>query len=412
MKTILRSLLAIVWIAGPFARAAITVPGADGSDGVLNITEDTVIDLSQAVAGTWDQDNSANAGKGVYDAAKWAVVFKYSSVNVAAGATVTFTNHPSKAPVVWLVSGDVTIEGMVKLDGQAGQTTPALAEPGPGGFRGASGKYSTDVDAGAGFGPGGGFRDAKGGAYGSGTAPYGNPSLVPLIGGSGGSAVTGKPQGAGAGGGALLIASSGTVTINGTISANGGDGPSYGYQVFTGGGSGGGLRVVCSTLAGTGILNALAGRGGRYAAAGLGRIRIERVDNNNTLQVNPDPSVVPLTDGDTALVWPPADAPTVKIVSIGGVAAPDDPRASFGTHGADVALPETTTIQVVIETTGVEQAAQVQVRLTPRSNGDAVVVDATMDSVVAPGPPEILRWIADVPVGNGYSAVQAKVVRP
>ena len=86
-------------------RAAITVPGADGSDGVLNIIADTEIDLSQAVTGAWDLANGANAGKGVYDAAKWAVVFKYSSVTVAAGKTLTFKNHASRAPVVWLVSG-------------------------------------------------------------------------------------------------------------------------------------------------------------------------------------------------------------------------------------------------------------------------------------------------------------------
>ena len=413
MKTTLRSLLVIALIAGPSARAAIVVPGADGSDGVLNITEDTVIDLSQAVTGTWDQDNTANAGKGVYDAAKWAVVFKYSSVTIAAGATVTFTNHPSRAPVVWLVSGDVTIDGTVNLNGQGGQTPPALAEPGPGGFRGATGYYSTDVNAGAGFGPGGGFRDAKGGAYGTGTNPYGNPSLIPLIGGSGGSGANGGSPGAGAGGGAILIACTGTATVNGSITAKGGNGPKYVYNGTTGGGSGGGIRMVCSELAGTGTLEALAGTGGRNAAAGLGRIRIERVANNNTITPTPDPSVVPLADGATALIWPPADAPTVKIVSIGGQAAPDDPRASFGTLGADVALPETTTVQVVIETSGVEQAAQVQVRLTPRSNGNATVVDATLDpDSIDPGPPEVLRWVADIPVGNGYSAIQAKVVRP
>jgi len=60
-------------------QAALTIPGADGSDGSLHVTEDTVIDLSDAVAADWDTANGANAGKGVYDAVKWAVVFKYAS---------------------------------------------------------------------------------------------------------------------------------------------------------------------------------------------------------------------------------------------------------------------------------------------------------------------------------------------
>ena len=199
-----------------------------------------------------------------------------------------------------------------------------------------------------------------------------------------------------------------STAINGSIAANGGTGPVYIYSERTGGGSGGAIRVVCASLAGAGTVKALAGAGGKYAAAGLGRIRIERAADSSTIAPIPDPSVVPLTDGDTALLWPPAAAPTVKILSIGGETAPDDPRASFGTHGADVSLPEVTTIQVVIETVGVEKASQVQVRLTPRDSTNAVLVDAVAGTPVG----NVITWTADIPVGNGYSAIQAKVVRP
>ena len=91
----------------PSSFAQIVVP-SDGSDGALNITTNTVIDLSQAVTGSWSANNSANAGRGIYDPTVWAVVFKYSSVTIASNATITFNNHPSTAPVVWLVSGNVT----------------------------------------------------------------------------------------------------------------------------------------------------------------------------------------------------------------------------------------------------------------------------------------------------------------
>lgn len=405
-----------VWAVAGTVSAAISVPGADGSDGVLNITANTVIDLSQAVTGTWDQNNAANAGKGVYDAAKWAVVFKYSSVTVASGATVTFKNHASRAPVVWLVSGDVAIDGTVSLNGQAAAAPPNLAEPGPGGFRGAIGDYSAGVGTGAGFGPGGAGKSAKGGSYGTSPAgeppAYGNPSLIPLIGGSGGSGNNGSTGvGGGGGGGAMLIACTQTLTLNGTISAAGGAGAAYYYSDTTGGGSGGGVRLVCSTLAGTGACRALAGTGGRNAAAGLGRIRLERAVNANTLQVVPDPSIVPLAESATALLWPPAGAPEVRVVSIGGQAPPADPRASFGTEGADVALPQTASTQVVVETTNVEQASQVQVRLTPRHSTNYTAVNATVDSVVSTEP-LVIRWVATVPVGVGFSAVQVKVVRP
>ncbi|MEO7676561.1 MAG: hypothetical protein ABIV39_07360, partial [Verrucomicrobiota bacterium] len=116
--------------------AQLIIP-SDGSDGALNITTSTNIDLSRAVTGAWDANNTTNVGKGIYDVSKWAVVFKYSSVNIAAGATVTFKNHASRAPVVWLVQSNVNIAGTLSLDGERGLTQSAnLVEGGPGGFRG------------------------------------------------------------------------------------------------------------------------------------------------------------------------------------------------------------------------------------------------------------------------------------
>lgn len=151
-----------------------------------------------------------------------------------------------------------------------------------------------------------------------------------------------------------------------------------------------------------------------YQPGGVGRIRIERAsvtpDATNNLQVSPGPSVVTLASGATPLLWPPTSAPQVEVISIGGVNAPADPRAGFGSLGPDVALAETATAQVVIETTNVEQASLVQVRRTPR-NGQFSTTDATFDSVLNANP-LVIRWLADVPVDVGYSAVQVKVIRP
>ena len=397
------------------AQAAISVPGADGTDGALHITEDTVIDLSQAVTGTWDDDNTANSGKGVYDAEKWAVVFKYTSVTVDEGTTLSFSNHPSRAPVVWLVSGDVTINGTVSLDGQYYQAAPANSEPGPGGFRGGSGTYASGVWAGAGFGPGGGGRAGDAGYPGSyGTkgygapSPYGNQSLIPLIGGSGASSDPQTHVSGGAGGGAILIACQSTITVDGILQSNGGSGYNY-SSANTGGGSGGGIRLVADTLFGTGTVNALGGGG--WQTGGMGRIRIERINNENTLVVSPDASLVDLPIDTTATLWPPDTAPSVKIIAIGGENSPANPRAEFGTAGADIVLPEVSTTQVVIETTHVEEASQVEVRLTPQFNATYTAVNATVDTIVSTDP-LVIRWTADIPVNIGYSAVQVKVVRP
>jgi hypothetical protein len=350
------------------------------------------------------------------------VVFKYASVTVSNGATLTFANHPSRAPVVWLVNGNVTINGTVSLNGQDYEGIPYLAEPGPGGFRGGTGRYISSIAASAGFGPGGGNRQpgtmGYAGSYGSsgwgGSTSYGNPSLLPLIGGSGGGGEDENFNGAwnisgGAGGGAILIACADTLTVGGAVTANGG----AGYQDHgreSGGGSGGGIRLVADTLRGGGQIKAIGG--GKSYYGGQGRIRIERATNASSLVITPDqPSVVPLEEGATPLIWLPDDGPRVRIVSIGNQVPPADPRAAFGAQGADVTLPQASSSQVEIETTNVEQASAVRVRVTPRANGNFTETWASTNWVVSTNP-LVVRWIANVPVNSGYSAVQVRVVRP
>lgn len=165
MKSYLVSLALLVGAVSP-AFAQLTIP-SDGSDGTFSPAANVEIDISQAVTGTWSDDNSANSGKGIYDATKWAIVFKYASVNIPEGVTVTFKNHASRAPVVWLVQGDVMIAGTVSVNGKPGVDGTESAvpvEPGPGGFRGGA---SGPAGNGAGLGPGDG-------SYGN---TYGNPQF-------------------------------------------------------------------------------------------------------------------------------------------------------------------------------------------------------------------------------------------
>ena len=215
----------------------------------------------------------------------------------------------------------------------------------------------------------------------------------------------------------MLIACTRTFALDGMVLADGGIG-SYAGGYFSGSGSGGGLRVVAETLLGTGRLSAVGGSipGLALSIGGVGRIRLERVINHNSIKVVPDPSVVDLSTGSTVLLWPPASAPSVKIISIGGVAVPEDPRAAFGTFGADVALPRASVTLVLVETTNVEQASQVKIRGTPRSNASTSDTNlrevlGVVDAIVSENP-LVIRWKAELPVQDGYAAVQVKVVRP
>ncbi|MBZ5630062.1 MAG: Ig-like domain repeat protein, partial [Acidobacteriia bacterium] len=120
-------------------------------------------------------------------------------------------------------------------------------------------------------GPGGGVGCAVGGTYGglgmnSGLPIYGS-ATAPVDLGSGGSGnyCYAGPDG-GNGGGAIRLIVSGTLTNNGVISANGGDG-----ACASGGGSGGSVYVTTGNLTGSGIFTANGGAsdhgggGGRFA---------------------------------------------------------------------------------------------------------------------------------------------------
>jgi hypothetical protein len=408
------------------------------------ITEDTLIDLSLAGEGAWDSA-SASPGNGTYDPQQWAIVFKYSDVQVNSDATLTFKNHPSGAPVVWLVDGDVTINGTLALNGQDAVLAPALAQPGPGGFAGGSGNVPGSP-AGSGFGPGGGISGwaaldregygGRGGSYGTlaveGTTTYGNPSLVPLIGGSGGGGDADDSDyemSGGAGGGAILIAATQSITIDGLVQANGGDGKDRDnsgtalYPDESGSGSGGGIRMVANVIGGTGDILATGGQSWYYRRefdlgdGGLGRIRFERVTSSMPdvgSQVLPLPSVIELQEGETALIFPPADAPSARIVSVGGKMIPADPRASFGNVPADIQLAEEELSEqnrtlVLIETANVSDASAVTLVATKRTGGDRVVLEAERDATFED--PVLDRWTVELPANIGYTALQVRVDR-
>ncbi len=360
-------------------RAQISIP-SDGSDGALVITTNTVIDLSQAVTGVWSNNNAGNAGKGIYDASKWAVVFKYSSVNIASNAAVTFSNHPSRAPVVWLVNGNVTINGDLSLDGEPWSSNERLPEPGPGGFRGGA-QGQPSLSLGSGFGPGGYYND-----YGHYSGYYGTSQIIPLIGGSGGAGSTVNGT---AGGGAILIAASGVITINGVCHANA---YAAGFGIYFG--SGGAIRLLADQVIGGGTVIA-----NNYAS---GRIRIEANLIGPALGINPTPS---LALPNPVVIWPDTNAPTVRIVSVGVQTAPLDPRANLG--GGDDVTVFTNAAPIVLETSNFPTNGTVTVYIKPR-NGNQTVLPATYTG----GTSNLATWQLQATIPLRESVIQARVALP
>lgn len=392
--------------------------GSDGSDGPFSPAESVEIDLGLA-ASLCDCDSDGEVddpcewscpspveGQGVYDAKQWVVAFKFTSIQVPNGVTVTFKNHPSGAPVAWLSEGDVTIEGTVSLDGSAGSTTctpiPCSAEPGPGGFgggqrlnNGVSGSLS------GGFGPGSAVNEYnsccncgwKGASAAHATISnnpgttagllYGTAELAKLVGGSGGTATSAGSGGGGAGGGAILIAAGTDVTdavftlaSTAYIHANGGAGAVVAVgSIAAGGGSGGAIRIRAATL-NTASGGRIRAEGGiacptNPLPGGAGRIKVEAatiIANSASYVPSPYTVHVPID------VFP-AQVPTLRIVSIDSVPAPSDPLAGIQT--TDLRIDNESGSLIAVEGTGMSVGTTVHVRIVP-ARGTVITASATL----------------------------------
>lgn len=155
-------------------------------------------------------------------------------------------------------------------DTTTGVCTGATSGYGDSGTTGAGGSHG---------GAGGRGNDSfTGTTYGTNTAP----TLLGSGGGGSSSAV------GGAGAGKIRLDTSGTLTLNGVITANGVTGSG---AFGSGGGSGGSIYITTATLAGTGTIDADAGNGfhgasGDSGGGGGGRIAIYYVTDSNSIAAN------------------------------------------------------------------------------------------------------------------------------
>ncbi|HBG08218.1 MAG: hypothetical protein A2075_13335 [Geobacteraceae bacterium GWC2_58_44] len=380
----------MIFLLLPCQGFAAFVSGSTGADGAFAPSTDTVLQIP---------DNG---------------VFNFTTVTIPAGVTVTFAKNAQNTPVTMLATGDVTINGTINVNGaDASYIIPGI--PGPGGFYGGAGALILKTGN-RGEGPGGGnggaprpdASDAAGGggggsfggagsngvtfregypAGGSAGSVYGNERILPLIGGAGGGGAGGSSSyiggAGGGGGGAILIASNGTITIDGSITANGGAGASSenaSYGSGGGGGSGGGIRLVAQTIAGNGTISSTGGSGGTtdfvgypyYGAAtsaggagGLGRIRLEAATLLRTAATSP-----PMSLGAPIAVLP-ANMPSLVVSSIGGVSTPSVPKGALS--APDIVLPYNiqNPVSIVVSAKNIPAGMTVTVKAAP-SQGSAV----------------------------------------
>lgn len=271
MKKILYTFLISSLSLSSFA----TIDSGDGSDGVCN----------------W----SGNIASGTYNC---------TDLTINSAVTITGTSA-----LIIKVQGDVNISSTLNLngkDGSAGGTGVAGGyDRGSGPVANTAGNMGIVGGLASGGGSGGSHKTlGAAGAAGGGTAGAA-PTMTydseanfktTMTGGAGGGNTQddanisyGSDVPGGGGGGVLRISSGGTITISGTISANGGSGDSgLGDSGGGGGGAGGAIFLECEdqiNLTGTisatgGAGGTKAGTGGNGGAGGNGLIRLDDYDGS------------------------------------------------------------------------------------------------------------------------------------
>lgn len=368
-------------------------------------------------------------------------IFNFTTVNVPAGVTVTFTRNALNTPVTILASGNVTIAGWLAVSGQPGAASGNGGLGGAGGFDGGMGGFGLPIYSGnPGQGPGGGTAGKKGtnfgsggggggfnaaGANGGGTAGtfglggpnYGTNTLLPLIGGSGGGGggalTSARGASGGGGGGAILMASSGNITFagSGTISAQGGNGgsaPSGSSFGGGGGGSGGAIRLIANVISGPATLNVNGGaaggcyNGGCGGAGGIGFVRVEGYDYGGFAPSGNPSNISYASPNPVSLTT----VPQLRIASVAGVAAPSSPLGSFqGVPDVLVPAAQANPVSIVLEAANIPVGTVVQVTLTPGSGARTTVSSSALAGTEAAS-----TATASLTLPSGMSVISATAI--
>jgi hypothetical protein len=298
---------------------------------------------------TYKDAQGGNLGTGTVGAPDASGVYNFTTFTLPAGITLNFISDSLNRPVQFLDSGDVTIAGTLSVSGQSYQGKKGGAG-GPGGFNGGDGGGDTTsitFNGGSGAGPTGGLGWGNSGAAGGGSLLIANQQLTPLFGGSGGGGgkgnVTDPGDGGGGGSGSFLLASNGTITLNGNIYAFGGGGtPNYRAERSSGSGAGGAVRLVANTVKGNGTIN-VSGGASTYGPGGAGFVRIEAFSNTGITVAGASSFLRPTTPSAAI----PANLPSLLITSIGGITVPADGSGGLSSQ-PDISFSQTQTGTVLL----------------------------------------------------------------
>ena len=384
--------------------------GSDGSDGDLSVPAQSgtiVFDpMDESTFGrVLDQDGDG--------------VFHFTTISVGAGSTLKFRGDVYNRPVYWLASGAVKIDGVLDLKGENGlafsdpNIRRVLRVPGSGGYAGGAGGSFLEPKSAStnGDGPGGGAAGhgscnesvPTGGQF------TGNRFLVPLLGGSGGgggahTSARVSYHGS-AGGGAIMIASSTSISVNGFILAPGGN-----HSGLAGNGSGGAIRLVAPLVnggCGSGKLSVIGGKNSSCAQShgGDGKIRLEGFSVFPSCGTNIYTPPAPVSIGRPVDSFIPQSA--VRIDSIDGVPVSLTPAGSF-LFPPDVTINNSEPVPVVVSAKGIPPNTDITVKVFADNPNDPLTLSRNYIGTLA-GTQEASTATVNIPFPFGLTRTYIRV---
>lgn len=251
-------LVSFLFIAiAPVEAAAVSCPATDGGAGDDDATADGTITINTNK--TWSATTGYSADGDYWDCTG-------NDLLITGNSTLTFEGDTANGYHPFLKVDNLQIDSGSTLssdekgcagdenDGQGPNTGTNICGNGQSG-------YGQGQNSGGHGGGGGGY----GGEGGEGTTKeegvfYGDATTPTFFGSSGGGVATTTGHG-GNGGGVVHLELTGTLTQNGKITANGGDGNYVATGRVSGGGSGGSIYIVTAGIAGSGTFESKGGDG-------------------------------------------------------------------------------------------------------------------------------------------------------
>jgi hypothetical protein len=170
------------------------------------------------------------------------------------------------------------------------------------------------------------------------------------------------------------------------------------------------VKIIAAAVAGSGLIDCQRD----------GRVRIE------TPLLEPDPvtgrprlitapETVAVLPANPPRIWPPDNAPKARILSVGAIEAPEDPKASMESapYPADIVIENDRPVVIAIETRNLPlEGSKVEVFFRPKWYDPEKVFPYTQPAKLVSGTQTLALWRVETVLPKGFTTLLVRATAP